>query len=92
MVKTIVDDSEIVVIGKDMFGAPFSEKTKLLNLSKEEFSFSLFRPVAENSPLQVNFHPDAAEACFWVRGEIVQVKNRLDGMQTVGVRVLESKN
>ena len=91
MVKTIVDDSEIVVIGKDMFGASFSEKTKLLNLSKEEFSFSLYRPVSENSPLQVNFRPDA-EACFWVRGKIVQVKNRLDGMQTVGVKVLECPN
>ena len=92
MVKTIVDDSEIVVIGKDMFGASFSEKTKLLNLSKEEFSFSLYRPVSENSPLQVNFRPDAGEACFWVRGKIVQVKNRLDGMQTVGVKVLECLN
>ncbi|PYV45482.1 MAG: hypothetical protein DMG06_02250 [Acidobacteria bacterium] len=90
--KMIEDDSEIVVTGKDMFGAPFSEKTKLLNLSKEQFSFSLFRPVAENSPLQVNFHPDAQEACFWVRGTIIQVKNRLDGMQTVGVAVLECTN
>jgi len=84
------DNSEIVVAGKDMFGATFSEKTKLISLSREEFSFSLYRPVSENDPLQVNFHPGTTGNCFWVRGRIVKVKNRLDGMQTVGVKVLES--
>src|SRR5215831_8599835 len=84
------DNSEIVVAGKDMFGATFSEKTKLISLSRGEFSFALFRPVSENDPLQVNFHPEAGEDCFWVEGKIVEVKNRLDGMQTVGVKVLQS--
>jgi hypothetical protein len=91
MTKPVVgDSSEIVVVGKDMFGATFSEKAKLISLSQEEFSFSLYRPVSENDPLQVNFHPGATENCFWVKGRIVKVKNRLDGMQTVGVKVLES--
>jgi hypothetical protein len=87
--QVVGDSSEIIVAGQDMFGATFSEKTKLISLSKEEFSFSLYRPVSENAPLQVNFHPDAAEHCFWVKGKIVKVKIRLDGMQTVGVKVLE---
>ena len=87
---TVGDSSDIIVAGKDMFGATFSEKTKLISLSREEFSFSLYRPVSENDPLQVNFHPEAGEDCFWVEGKIVEVKNRLDGMQTVGVKVLQS--
>ena len=86
----VFDDSEIVVMGKDMFGAPFSEKTKLLELSKEGFSFSLYRPVCEDSLLEVNFHAQASQPCIWVRGRIVKVKNRLDGMQTVGLRLLQS--
>jgi hypothetical protein len=84
------DSSDIIVAGKDMFGVTFSEKAKLISLSLEEFSFSLYRPVSENDPLQVNFHPEAGKDCFWVKGKIVKVKNRLDGMQTVGVKVLES--
>jgi len=84
------DNSEIVVAGKDMFGATFSEKTKLISLSRGEFSFALFRPVSENDPLQVNFHPNGEQDCFWVRGKIITVKNRLDGMQTVGVKIIES--
>jgi len=86
----VLDDSEIIVRGKDMFGAPFSEKTKLLELSKEGFSFSLFRPVSEDSLLEVNFHAQDSQPCFWVRGKIAKVKNRLDGMQTVGLRLLQS--
>src|SRR5215475_13090896 len=85
------ESSDIIVAGKDMFGVTFSEKTKLISLSREEFSFSLYRPVSENDPLQVNFHPEVEQDCVWVKGRIVKVKNRLDGMQTVGVKVLESK-
>ena len=86
----VFDDSEIIVTGKDMFGAPFSEKTKLLELSKEGFSFSLYRPVSEDSLLEVNFHAQGSQPCFWVKGKIANVKNRLDGMQTVGLRLLQS--
>jgi hypothetical protein len=86
----VFDDSEIIVTGKDMFGAAFSEKTKLLELSKEGFSFSLYRPVSEDSLLEVNFHAQASQPCFWVKGKIANVKNRLDGMQTVGLRLLQS--
>jgi hypothetical protein len=84
----ISDNSEIVVRGKDMFGAPFSEKAHLLCLEQSEFSFSLFRPVAEHQSIRVNFRPDDEITGHWIDGLIVQVKNRLDGMQTVEVRVL----
>jgi hypothetical protein len=87
---TVGDSSDIIVAGKDMFGATFSEKTKLISLSREKFFFSLYRPVSENDPLQVNFHPEAGKDCFWVEGKIVEVKIRLDGMQTVCVKVLQS--
>ncbi len=86
----IGDDSEIVVAGKDMFGAVFSEKAKLISLSRDEFSFSLFRPVSEDAALQVNFHPNTSEDAFWVKGRIVKVRIRLDGMQTVGVKIVNS--
>jgi hypothetical protein len=83
-------NSEIIVSGKDMFGATFSEKTQLLNRDDEECSFSLFRPVTENQHLHVDFRPaetvgNAPDHC--IDGLIVNVKNRLDGMQTVEVRV-----
>ncbi len=87
--QAVADDLEIVVTGNDMFGAPFSERTRLLNLAREEFSFPLYRPVSENSHLEVNFHPQTSDSPFWVRGVIVDVRTRLDGMQTVGVRVTE---
>jgi hypothetical protein len=83
------DNSEIVVSGKDMFGASFTEKTRLLNLDTGEFSFSLFRPVSENQSIRVNFHPDAKPSEHWIDGLIVNVKNRLDGMQTVEVQVID---
>ena len=87
--NAVSDNSEIIVKGKDMFGAPFSEKAHLLFLDKSEFSFSLFRPVVEQQPLQVSFEPQSDYA---VEGLVTSVKNRLDGMQTVEVKVLNSRN
>ncbi|HEX2521036.1 MAG TPA: hypothetical protein VHP35_02860 [Terriglobia bacterium] len=88
--NAVSDNSEIIVTGKDMFGAPFSEPAHLLFLDRSEFSFSLFRPVAEHQALQVSFAPQTSNHC--VEGLVTRVKNRLDGMQTVEVRVLNSKN
>lgn len=87
--NAVPDNSEILVRGKDMFGAPFSEQAHLLCLDQGEFSFSLFRPVSEDQSIRVNFRPEEA-AGHWVDGLIVHVKNRLDGMQTVEVKVLNS--
>jgi hypothetical protein len=83
-VNAVSDNSEIIVSGKDMFGAPFSERAHLLFLDKCEFSFSLFRPVAEHQPLRVSFEPQS-DHC--VEGFVTSVKSRLDGMQTVEVKV-----
>ena len=67
----IPDDSEIVVTGKDMFGANFVEKTHLLNLASEEFSFSLFRPVSENQPVRVSFQADRPPSNDWIEGHFL---------------------
>ncbi len=83
------DNSQIVVSGRDMFGASFRERTSLLLLDTAEFSFSLFRPVAEDQPIRVNFRPDSEGAENWIDGRIVDVRIRLDGMQTVEVKVLQ---
>jgi hypothetical protein len=88
--SAVSDNSEILVSGKDMFGAPFSEKAHLLFLDQGEFSFSLFRPVAERQPLRVTFEPERTS--YFVEGLVTSVKNRLDGMQTVEVRVLNCKH
>ena len=88
--NAVSDNSEIIVSGKDMFGAPFSEKTHLLFLDRSEFSISLFRPVAEQQPLQVSFDPQSTNHC--IEGLVTSVKNRLDGMQTVEIRVLVGTN
>jgi len=88
-VNAVSNNSEIIVSGKDMFGAPFSERAHLLFLDKCEFSFSLFRPVAEHQPLRVSFEPQS-DHC--VEGLVTSVKNRLDGMQTVEVTVLDRRN
>lgn len=88
--NAVSDNSEIIVSGKDMFGAPFSERAHLLFLDRSEFSFSLFRPVAEHQPLEVSFAPGTSD--YHVEGLVTSVKNRLDGMQTVELKVLNSKN
>jgi hypothetical protein len=87
--NAVSDNSEILVSGKDMFGAPFSERAHLLLLDKSAFSFSLFRPVAEQQSLRVSFEPQSNHC---VEGLVTSVKNRLDGMQTVEVKVLNFKN
>ena len=83
----MTDHSEVLVTGKDMFGVPFCERAELLDLTQDEFSFALYRPVSENLTLRVNFHPDNEVAAFWVEGLISEVKNRLDGKQTVELKV-----
>jgi len=85
--KNIADQSELLVAGKDMFGVPFHERAELINLSQNELSFSIYRPVSEDMPLRINFHPDQGQSEFWVEGIVSKVKFRLDGKQTVELRV-----
>ena len=74
--NAVSDNSEIIVSGKDMFGAPFSEKAHLLFLDKSEFSFSLFRPVAEQQPLHVSFEPQSDHYRV-EEASVTSVKSRL---------------
>jgi hypothetical protein len=85
--KAIMDNSELLVTGKDMFGVPFHERAELIKLSQSELSFAIFRPVSEDMPLRINFHPDQGQNEFWVEGIVSKVKFRLDGKQTVELRV-----
>jgi hypothetical protein len=85
--KTNHDQSEVLVAGKDMFGVPFHERAELIKLSQGELSFSIFRPISEDLPLRINFHPDQGQNEFWVEGIVSKVKFRLDGKQTVEMRV-----
>lgn len=85
--RAVIDHSELLVTGKDMFGVPFHERAELINLSQDELSFSIFRPVSEDMPLRINFHPEQGQSEFWVEGIVSKVKFRLDGKQTVEMRV-----
>ena len=89
--KAIIDHSEVLVAGKDMFGVPFHERAELIKLSQGELSFAIFRPLDENLPLRINFHPDQGQSEFWVEGLVSNVKFRLDGKQTVEVRVQRNR-
>lgn len=90
--KAIIDHSEVLVAGKDMFGVPFHERAELIKLSKDELSFSIFRPIAENLHLRINFHPNPGQTEFWVEGIVSRVKFRFDGKQTVEMRVQREEN
>jgi len=89
--KTNIDHSEVLVAGKDMFGVPFHEMAELIKLSQDELSFSIFRPISEDLPLRINFHPDQGQNEFWVEGIVSKVKFRLDGKQTVEMRVNQDR-
>lgn len=89
MFNRIPSNHEVVVLGRDMFGVQFSEKTRVQELRDEGFTFLLFRPIEEKLALEVNFHPDAPEAGYWIRGIIFKVKNYLDGTQLVELRDLQ---
>lgn len=73
-----------------MFGAKFSEKARLLELSDDGFSLMFYRPISDGIPLTVNFHPYAPGAEYLVNVITTRVDNHLDGTQTVHVRLIES--
>jgi hypothetical protein len=89
--KSVIDHSEVLVMGKDMFGVPFHERAELIKLSQNELSFSIFRPVSEDLPMRINLHPDQGQKEFWVEGIVSNVKFRLDGKQTVEIRVYRDR-
>ena len=76
---------EMAVKGVDMFGAPFLEKTRVLNLSREGFCCLLLRPVAAGGDLEFACQSSDALSEFWAGGRVVWVSERFDGYQLVGL-------
>jgi hypothetical protein len=88
--NAVSDNSEIIVSGKDMFGALFSEKSPSpVSRQVRVFLSRCSGQSLEEQPLQVSFEPQSNHC---VEGLVTSVKNRLDGMQTVEVKVLNSRN
>jgi len=67
----------------DMFGASFRESAQLIAVADSELSPSMWRPVAENAEVEIQFYDD--ERC-WMRGVIMKVRIQLDGM----LRIIKS--
>ena len=74
----------VTVRGTDMFGVSFRESAQLIAVADSELSLSMWRPIAENAEIEIQFYDD--ERC-WMRGIIMKVRIRLDGIQTVNVHV-----
>jgi hypothetical protein len=77
---------ELTVRGADMFGAPFREKTRVLNLSQEGLCCLLLRPVAAGGDLEFACQSSDALSEFWASARVVWVSVRFDGYQLVGLR------
>ena len=76
---------EMAVKGVDMFGAPFLEKTRVLNLSREGLCCLLLRPVAAGGNLEFACQSSDVLSEFWAVGRVVWVSERFDGYQLVGL-------
>ena len=74
---------ELVVKGTDMFGVPFVENTRVLNLSQEGLCFLLLRPISAGGKLE--FAGQAGEVPSWITGRVAWVSERFDGYQLVGL-------
>ena len=75
---------DITVRGTDIFGASFKESAQLIAVADSELSLSMWRPVAENAEVEIQFYDDEK---YWMRGVIMKVRTRLNGVQTVNVKV-----
>ncbi len=75
---------DIRVRGKDMFGAFFRENAQLIAFDDSELCLSMWRPVKENVLVEVQFYDHESN---WMRGQIMKVRNHLDGTQTVKVKL-----
>ena len=80
---------ELVVKGEDMFGAPFLETTRLLNLSREGLCFLLLRPISAGGHLEFACQSSDVLSRIWAAGHVVWVSERFDGYQLVGLSVRE---
>jgi hypothetical protein len=82
---------ELVVKGEDMFGAPFLETTRLLNLSKEGLCFLLLRPISAGGNLEFACQSSDVLSKIWAAGRVIWVSERFDGYQLVGLSVREAQ-
>jgi len=76
---------ELSVKGLDMFGAPFVENTRVLNLSQGGLCFLLLRPVSTGGTLDFVCESSDVISKVWTRGRVVWVSERFDGYQLVGL-------
>jgi PilZ domain-containing protein len=83
---------ELVVKGEDMFGAPFLETTRLLNLSREGLCFLLLRPISAGGHLEFACQSSDVLSRIWAAGRVVWVSERFDGYQLVGLSAKEMQN
>ena len=83
---------ELVVRGVDMFGAPFTESTRLLNLSREGLCFLLLRPISAGGNLEFACQSSDALSKIWAGGRVIWVSERFDGYQLVGLSAKEALN
>jgi hypothetical protein len=83
---------EMAIKGADMFGAPFLENTRVLNLSREGLCFLLLRPISTGEILEFTCHSSDALSKLWTSGRVVWVSERFDGYQLVGLSTQEAQN
>lgn len=68
-----------------MFGAPFRESTRVLNLSRDGLCFLLLRPISAGGNLEFSCESSDALSRLWTVGHVVWVSERFDGYQLVGL-------
>ena len=76
---------EMAIRGADMFGAPFKENTRVLNLSQEGLCCLLLRPVAAGGHLEFACQSSDPLSKTWSNARVVWVSERFDGYQLVGL-------
>jgi hypothetical protein len=82
---------EMVVKGADMFGAPFLESTRVMNLSREGLCFLLLRPISTGENLEFTCQSSDLLSKIWTAGRVVWVSERFDGYQLVGLSTKEAQ-
>jgi hypothetical protein len=82
---------ELAIKGVDMFGAPFSEKARVLNMSREGLCCLLLRPVVAGGNLEFACKSSDVLSEFWAVGRVVWVSERFDGYQVVGLSAKETQ-
>ncbi|MGH9425580.1 MAG: PilZ domain-containing protein [Terriglobia bacterium] len=82
---------EMVVKGADMFGAPFQESTRVLNLSREGLCFLLLRPISAGGDLEFACQSSDVLSNVWTSGRVAWVSERFDGYQLVGLCARETR-